>query len=100
MICAALGLAGCESLSSLSSLSGPSKDFVAAATALAQAESDYFDEIQAASDAAYRLQATETYVGHKSTFQAFVDELNKHDDFSKAKALRVVAMVQLGAAPI
>jgi len=95
VLCAALGLAGCESLSSLFRLSGPSKDFVAAATAISQAESDYFDEIQAASDAAYRLQAAETYVGHKSTFQAFVEELNKHDDFSKAKALRLVAMRQL-----
>ena len=54
LLYAALGLAGCESLSSLTS---PSQDFVAAANALAQAESDYFDEIQTASDAAYRLQA-------------------------------------------
>jgi hypothetical protein len=92
LLYAALGLAGCESLSSLTS---PSQDFVAAANALAQAESDYFDEIQTASDAAYRLQAAETYVAHSSTFQAFAEELKKHDDFSKAKALRLIAMRQL-----
>lgn len=92
LLCVALSMAGCESLSSLSS---PSKDFLAAANAIAQAESDYFDEIQAASDAAYRLQAAETYVGHSRSFQAFAEELNKHDDFSKAKALRVIAMNQL-----
>ena len=91
-LCAALGLAGCESLASLSS---PSKDLVAAASALVQAESDYFDEIQAASNAAYRLQAAETYVGHSRTFQAFAEELDKHDDFSKAKALRVLALRQV-----
>jgi hypothetical protein len=92
MLSASLGLAGCESLSSLIS---PSQDFVAAANAIAKAESDYFDEIQAASDSSYRLQAAETYVAHSSTFQVFVGELNKHDDFSKAKALRLTAMHQL-----
>ena len=95
LLCAAVGLAGCESLSSMSSLSGPSKDFVAAANALVQAESDYFDEIQAASNAGYRLQAAETYVAHSTTFDNFVKELNKHDDFSKAKSLRLIAMRQL-----
>lgn len=87
-----LSLAACQSLSSLS---GPSQDFVSAANALAQAESDYFDEIQSASDSAYRLQAAETYVAHKRTFPQFVAELGKHDDFSKAKAMRMAAMQQL-----
>jgi hypothetical protein len=89
---AALAVAGCESLATLTA---PSKDFVAAAKALAQAESDYFDEIQAASDSAYRFQAAETYVGRSKTFEGFAAELNKHDDFSKAKALRLLAMRQL-----
>jgi hypothetical protein len=87
-----LGLAGCQSLANLT---GPSQDFVVAANAITQAESDYFDEIQAASDNAYRLQAAETYVAHSGTFQAFAEELNKHDDFTKAKALRLIAMRQL-----
>jgi len=88
----AAALAACQSISSLS---GPSQDFAAAANALAQAESDYFDEIQAASDAAYRLQAAESYVGHNGTFAHFAAELGKRDDFSKAKALRMAAMQQL-----
>jgi hypothetical protein len=79
----------------MSSLTGPSQDFVTAANALAQAESDYFDEIQAASDAAYRLQAAETYVMHEKKFVDVAKELSKHDDFSKAKKLRVTAMSQL-----
>ena len=85
-------LAACANVSNLT---GPSQDFVNAANALAQAESDYFDEIQAASDASYRLQAAETYVAHNSTFAGFAKELAKHDDFSKAKALRMAAMQQL-----
>jgi hypothetical protein len=92
LLTAALGLAGCQSMSSVT---GPSQDFVAAANALAQAESDYFDEIQAASDAGYQLQAAEDYVGHNGTFKAFATELAKRDDFSKAKKLRVTAMAQL-----
>lgn len=80
----------------MSSLTGPSQDFVAAANALAQAESSYFDEIQAASDAGYQLQAAETYVADKKhTFQDVAKELSKYDDFSKAKKLRVTAMSQL-----
>jgi hypothetical protein len=92
MLSAALILAGCQTMSSLTQ---PSQDFVAAATALAQAESDYFDEIQAASDAGYQLQAAEDYVGHNGTFKSFATDLSKHDDFSKAKKLRVAAMSQL-----
>jgi hypothetical protein len=92
LLSTSIGLAGCASMSSLT---GPSQDFVAAANALAQAESDYFDEIQAASDAAYQLQAAETYVRHKKEFKEFANELAKHDDFSKAKKLRVIAMSQL-----
>jgi len=65
-------LGGCTSLSPLA---GPSQDFVAAANVLAQAESDYFDEIQAASDAAYRMQASEDYVGHIGNFGAVADKL-------------------------
>jgi hypothetical protein len=88
-----LALTGCQSMSGLT---GPSsQDFVAAANTLAQAESDYFDEIQAASDAAYRLQAAETYVGHGGAFKDFAGELTRHDAFSKAKALRMAAMSQL-----
>jgi hypothetical protein len=92
LLSAAIGLACCATISSLT---GPSQDFVAAANALAQAESDYFDEIQAASDASYQLQAAEDYVGHNGTFKTFAGELSKHDDFSKAKKLRMTAMAQL-----
>ena len=88
----AVSLAACPSLSSLR---GPSRDFVAAANALAQAESDYFNEIQAATDSAYRLQAAEDYVGQNGSFKHIADEFGKHDDFSKAKALRMAAMQQL-----
>lgn len=62
---------------------------------MAKAESDYFDEIQAASDAGYQLQAAEVYVRGKVAFKTFANELSKHDDFSKAKELRMSAMAQL-----
>ncbi|MEO6801245.1 MAG: hypothetical protein ABI178_15005 [Rhodanobacter sp.] len=89
---AAIVLTGCASMPSLS---GPSQDFVTAVNTLAQAEADYFDEIQAASDAGYRMQATADYVGHNGTFAQVSQELSKHDDFSRAKKLRVAAMAQL-----
>jgi hypothetical protein len=92
MLVAAIVLASCASMSSLTR---PSQGFVTAANALAQAETDYFDQIQAASDAGYRMQAAEDYVGHNGTFAKVSKELSKHDDFSKAKALRVAAMAQL-----
>lgn len=92
MLFSAVILTGCQNTSGVTD---PSQEFVAAANALAQAESDYFDEIQTASDASYRLQAAEDYVGHNGSFTTFASDLSKHDDFSKAKKLRVAAMTQL-----
>jgi hypothetical protein len=92
LLSAGLILVRCQSMSSLT---GPSQDFVSATAALAQAESDYFDEIQAASDAAYRMQAAEDYVGHNGSFKMIAADLAKHDDFSKAKKFRLAAMAQM-----
>src|SRR5271170_6630831 len=55
------------------------QDFVAAANALAQAESDYFDQIQAASDASHMLLAGAIYVGHGGDFNSIRQELNRRD---------------------
>lgn len=85
-------MSGCVGMQKLNT---PSKEFVTATNALIQAESDYFDEIQAASNAGYILQATEDYVGHNGSFEKIAKELSRHDDFSKAKALRMAAMTQL-----
>lgn len=71
------------------------QDFVAAANALAQAESDYFDQIQAASDASHMLLAGAIYVGHGGDFNSIRQELNRRDDFSKAKKLRLAVLSQL-----
>ena len=79
----------------MSEVSGPSENFVTASNTLAKAEADYFDEIQAASDAGYRMQAVADYVGHNGSFPRVSHELSKHDDFSKAKRLRAAAMAQL-----
>jgi hypothetical protein len=73
----------------------PAQNFVSAATALAQAESDYFDQIQAASDAAYQLEQAAFYADHKLPWKTLVSQLPARDDFSKAKALRMAAMTQL-----
>lgn len=84
-----------SSCASMSGVTGPGQEFVTAVNMLAQAESDYFDEIQAASDTAYRMQATEDYVGHNGSWADVARKLSKHDDFSKAKQLRMAAMRQL-----
>jgi hypothetical protein len=71
------------------------QNFVSATNALAQAESDYFDQLQAASDNSHILIASAIYLVHGQQFQKIADELTKRDDFSKAKALRMAAMAQL-----
>lgn len=85
-------VAGCQSTSTLT---GPSQDLVSATGALVQAESDYFDEIQAASDAGHRLRTTADYVGHNGSFKSIATELAKKDDFGKAKQIRLNALKQL-----
>jgi len=71
------------------------QDFVAAANALAQAESDYFDPVQVASDASHLLIAGANYVARNGAFANVASGLSKKDDFSKAKALRMAVMAQL-----
>jgi hypothetical protein len=83
-------LAGCQTLPT-----GPAQDFVTATNTLAQAESDYFDQIQAASDQSHLLFASAIYVQGGAKFADIASELNKRDDFSKAKALRMEVMAQL-----
>lgn len=85
-----LGLAACQTVPVT-----PVQDFVAASGTLVQAESDYFDEIQAASDASHGLLAGAIYVGHGAAFADIAPELAKRDDFSKAKAARVAALTQV-----
>ena len=87
---ALLGVAGCQTVPS-----APVQDFVSAATTLTQAESDYFDQIQAASDASHTLIAGAIYVGGQGPFSAIGPELMKRDDFSKAKASRLAVLNQL-----
>lgn len=95
VVSVSLGCAGCATIPSMSSVSGQSQNFVSAAKALTQAESDYFDEIQAASDAAHQLRATVLYVQHNGSFVNFKNELQKKDDFNKAKQARLAVMKQL-----
>lgn len=71
------------------------QDFVSATNALAQAESNYFDQLQAASDQSHVLIASAIYVAHGQDFPTIATELTKRDDFSKAKELRMAAMAQL-----
>ncbi|MDB5985737.1 MAG: hypothetical protein JWR16_790 [Nevskia sp.] len=77
-------------------MQGAAHDFAAAADALIAAESTYFDQIQSASDEAHLLAASADYVGKNGSFVVIAAEFDKHDDFSKAKALRVKALAQLG----
>jgi hypothetical protein len=71
------------------------QDFVAAANALAQAESDYFDQIQAASDESLRLTNEALYAGAKVPWTVLAPRLSSHNDFSQAKALRMAMIGQL-----
>lgn len=71
------------------------QDFSSAADALAAAESDYFDQIQAASDASHVLTAGALYVAHAGDFPTVAADLTRRDDFSRAKTLRMAAMDQL-----
>jgi len=86
-----LALAACQAAPS----AAPAQNFVAAANALAQAESDYFDQIQAASDASHVLDAGVSYVAHHGSFATIQNELAARDDFSHDKAVRVAVMAQL-----
>jgi hypothetical protein len=74
---------------------GPAQDFVAATDTLAQAESEYFDQLQAASDESHVLLGAAIYVQGGPRFSAIAPELTKRDDFSKAKAIRMAVMAQL-----
>jgi hypothetical protein len=75
-----LAISGCQTAPT-----GAANDFVTAANALAQAESAYFDQIQAASDDSHVLIASAVYVRHVGPFSSIAGELTKRDDFSKAK---------------
>ena len=98
-----LAFCGCASWSSAVNPNPTLKsgqDFVSAANALAQAESAYWDEIQAASDSGYRLRAIRDYVKgkyvkDKKDWSVIYQELNKREDFSQAKKLRLNVMKQL-----
>jgi len=83
-------LIGCQSVPN-----GPAQDFVAATNALALAESQYFDQLQAASDESHVLLASALYVHGGPAFSIIAPELTKRDDFSKAKAVRMAVMAQL-----
>lgn len=71
------------------------QDFVSAANALVQAESDYFNEIQTASDSGYQLRAIRDCVAKKKSWDLIAKELKQKDDFSTAKNLRLNVMKQL-----
>jgi len=86
-----LALAGCQTAPS----AAPAQNFVAAANALTQAESDYFDQIQAASNASHLALAGTAYVAHVGSFDDIKTKLAAHDDFSHAKAVRLAVMTQL-----
>lgn len=86
----AIIVSGCQTVPT-----GPSQDFVAATNALAQAESSYFDQLQAASDDSHVLLASAVYVRHAGSFASIATELTERDDLSKAKAARMAAMAQL-----
>lgn len=90
LVLLAVLIGGCQSVPK-----GPAQDFVAAADALAQAESEYFDQLQAASDESHVLLASAIYVQGGARFAAIAPELTKRDDFSKAKAVRMAVMAQL-----
>jgi hypothetical protein len=92
LLSVAVGFGGCQTTAGLTQ---PSKDFVSAATTLSQAESDYFDQIQAADVAVHTLHATAKYVLHDGDFAAIDKERLMKDDFSQAKKLRMAAMAQL-----
>ncbi len=83
-------LAGCQNISQ-----GPAQDFVVATDALTQAESAYFDEIQAASDESHALRAAQYYVSHSQDWPVIAGKLGERDDFAKAKAVRLAMMAQL-----
>lgn len=86
-----LALAACQTVPS----AAPAQNFVSAASALAQAESDYFDQLQAAADADNVFDAGDAYVTHAGSFPSISAELTAHDDYSHAKAIRVAVMAQL-----
>ena len=86
----AVVIVGCQSIPT-----GPAQNFVAASNSLAQAESDYFDQLQAASDESHVLLASAIYVQGGPKFSTIAPELTKRDDFSKAKAVRMAVMAQL-----
>jgi len=86
----ALSLVGCQTVPT-----GPVQDFVSASSTLKQAESDYFDEIQAASDASHVTIAGAEYVAHDGSFKDFSSAFVTREDFSKAKAARLAALTQL-----
>jgi hypothetical protein len=90
LVLVAVVIVGCQSVPS-----GPAQDFVAAANSLAQAESDYFDQLQAASDESHILLASAIYVQGGPPFSTIAPELTKRDDFSRAKAVRIAVMAQL-----
>ena len=92
LLTAALFAEGCQSTSGIMQ---PSKDFVAATGALAQAESDYFDQIQSASDAVHRLDGGSDFVSHNGDFASIYKRMQNRDDFSRAKAIRMAVMRQL-----
>ncbi|HEU5047170.1 MAG TPA: hypothetical protein VFT64_04925 [Rickettsiales bacterium] len=92
IISMALLLSSCHTTSSQQV---PAQDFVIAASALLQAESGYMDEIQQASDASYRLGAAEQYVAHDGKWKEVAQSLKQHNDFSKAKELRVKMLESL-----
>ena len=86
----AVVVVGCQSVPN-----GSAQDFVAACNSLAQAESDYFDQLQAASDESHVLLASAIYVQGGAPFSAIAPDLVKRDDFSKAKAVRMAVIAQL-----
>ena len=90
-----LGMIGVTVLGCQALPSGPAADFVSAANALAQAESDYFDQIQAASDQSHLLLASAIYVQGGPSFATIAPALTRRDDFSRAKAVRMAVMAQL-----
>lgn len=91
-------VAGCGLTACQTPPTGAAQDFVMATNALAQAESDYFDQLQAASDESLRLTNAALYVDRRVPWEVLAPRLSTrstHNDFSNAKALRIAMIGQL-----
>jgi len=71
------------------------QSLVDAADALAQAESDQYDQLQAASDAAHLLMAASLYIEGGEHYAEIGQELERRFDFTEAKTVRMMVIAQI-----